>query len=159
MQPIRSPFAPLMTPLPPGAVAPTVVANSGTPVPAGFPTNQIFIAPDGSQWIYSVPQGKWIYTGTPYNVGVTPTVPVTPAPSASTAGTTPVSVSVTPTTTAAPVTSPYQSILDFLTASSLIPGAPNWAVGLGALVAYKIFESKFSSGSSRKNPSRRRRRR
>jgi hypothetical protein len=156
MQPIRStatlPAAPTSTGTPP------VAANTGTPVPAGFATNQIFVAPDGSQWIYSASQSRWISMGTPFNVGVTPTVPVTPGPSVSTAPTTPVSVSVTPTTTTAPAASPYQSILDFATASSMIPGAPNWAVGLVAFLAFKLIEGKISKGG-RRNPSRRRRRR
>jgi hypothetical protein len=58
-----------------------------------------------------------------------------------------------------PAASPYQSILDFLTQSSLIPGAPNWAVGLGAFLAFKLIEGKMSSSSGRRNPRRYRRQR
>jgi len=44
-------------------------------VPAGYSPNSVFIANDGSQWEYSVSDGKWIDVGTPYNLnspGVTP---------------------------------------------------------------------------------------
>jgi hypothetical protein len=71
--------------LPPGGPAP----NAGTPVPAGYSTNAPFINSDGSQWIYSASQGRWINTGTPYNLSApsvssqstpTPQVTVPPLP-------------------------------------------------------------------------------
>jgi hypothetical protein len=119
--------------------------NAGTPVPAGYPTNQLFVNSDGSFWEYG-PNG-WVYVGTPYNTGATATPPA-PAPSPSggstapPAGTTapgPVSVSVAPA-----ASSGYQAILDWLQQDSLassigFTGIPNWIVGGGAFFAYKLF--------------------
>jgi hypothetical protein len=71
-------------------------ATAGSPVPAGFNQNSVFIASDGSQWEYSTSAGKWIDVGTPYNLnspGVTPPA-VTPgtASSASQVSGTPVPI-------------------------------------------------------------------
>lgn len=62
-----------------GTAAPSPSANAGTPVPGGYPTDQIFMAPDGSQWVYSTAQGVWMDVGTPYNLSV-----ASPPPNAST---------------------------------------------------------------------------
>jgi hypothetical protein len=150
--------APRPTPQPPAQqqpappVAPAVNTNAGTPVPAGYPTSQMFVNTDGSFWQYSSAQSRWINVGTPYNTGAsaTPSAPPPSASGASTAaptGTTappPVNVSV------APAGSSYQEILDWLqldTLSSSIgfAGIPNWIVaGGGALLLYKV-----SSGGKR----------
>lgn len=115
---------------------PIVQTNAGTPVPPGFPTNQFFVAPDGSVWEYSSSSGKWFNTGTPYNAGVTPTPPTAPT-NGSSAPSSPVSVTVTPGT---PAESGYKPILDWLTQQTLITGLPNWIVGGGAaLLAWKVF--------------------
>jgi hypothetical protein len=64
----------------PGAAAPPPSANPGTPVPAGYPTNQFYVNnADGSVWEYSASKGGWINTGTPYNVGAPPSPAATPA--------------------------------------------------------------------------------
>jgi hypothetical protein len=118
-----------------------------TPVPAGFPTNQMFVAPDGSFWQFSTSNNQWVNVGTPYNTGAAATPPATP-PSSTGANTTP------PATTApAPVaasaspsivTSSYQEILDWLNQDSLLAtigfaGIPNWITGAGvALIVYKV---------------------
>lgn len=140
---------------PPAAPQSTANANAGTPVPAGFPTNQIFVASDGSFWEYSGTQ--WVNVGTPYNTGASAGVPpvtqgTTPSAPTSlstpTTGGSPVSVSI-----AAP-SSGYQEILDWLQEDTL--GAtigfsiPNWiVVGAAAALAWK-----FTQGSRRRNPSR-----
>lgn len=124
---------------PPSPPAPP--PSAGTPVPAGFPTNQFFVAPDGSVWEYSVSANQWINTGTPYNVNPPPSAP-TAAPSGSgdaSAPAAPVNITVAPT----PATSSgYQAILDWLTQQTLVTGIPNWLVGSGvALLAYKAMGS------------------
>jgi hypothetical protein len=122
-------------------------APATTPEAAGCLTNQICVLPDGSQWIYSVSQGKWLSMGVPYNVGAPPTV--TAAPGITTVpAPPPVSVSVTPPP-AAPAASPYQSIIDFATQDSLISGVPNWIVGIGAFLGYKLLSEKFAAGGRR----------
>src|SRR5207302_1521350 len=80
---------------PSGPQTPPAIAAS-SPVPANFPTNQIFVAPDGSQWMYSSSQGQWIPIGTPYSVGAPPSSAPAPVPSPA-----PVSVTVAPPPVAA----------------------------------------------------------
>jgi hypothetical protein len=74
-------------PIPPQFNPPPTTGGSastaGTPVPAGFSQNQIFVASNGLQWIYSAPQGKWISVGTPYNVNAPGTPASTPTSTAS----------------------------------------------------------------------------
>lgn len=118
---------------PPGTAAPTPTPPStgGTPVPAGYPPNQFFVAPDGSVWEYSTSSNSWFNTGTPYNTGA-----ASSAPPAANAGVSappqPVSVTVAP----AAAESGYQSILDWLTQETLITSVPNWIVasGVGLLI-------------------------
>lgn len=142
---------------PPSQVAP----NAGTPVPAGFSTNQIFVAPDGSFWQYSPARSQWVNVGTPFNTGAGATPPA-PAPSPNGASTAP----PVGTTAGAPVSvsvpasnDPYQSVLNWLTNEDSLVGAlgihgiPNWIVVLGSgLLIYRS-----SSDSRRRNPLRRRR--
>jgi hypothetical protein len=144
-RPTPQPVFPQPTPQPIVA-APAVNANAGTPVPAGYPTRQMFVNTDGSFWQYSSAQSQWINVGTPYNTGASATVPAPPPSSsgASTAaptGTTappPVNVSI------APASSGYQEILDWLQLDTLLSsigfaGIPNWIVaGGGALLLYKV---------------------
>lgn len=134
-----SAIAPVTTPTPQ-----TPPAIGGTPVPANYPTNQIFVASDGSFWEYSVTAGTWINVGTPYNVNApaapAPVAPVTPAPAAAPG----VSVSVAPTAAPAPA-SPYQSVIDFATQDSLITGIPNWVTVAVGFVAGKIALEKIGS--------------
>jgi hypothetical protein len=59
------------------STATTQVSVAGTPVPVGFPTNQIFMAPDGSQWVYSTAQGIWLNEGTPFNLSAASNPPST----------------------------------------------------------------------------------
>lgn len=143
--PTRIPICPSAgaSPLP---APPRVLSNpppdtSGTPVPSGFPTNQIFVNTDGSQWVYSASMAKWINVGTPYNVGAP--VAAAPAPAASA----PVSVNVAPAAAVAPpVASPYQSIIDFATQDTLITNVPNWLVGIGVFLGYKLLSAKLEGG-------------
>lgn len=140
------PILPAPRPAPAPVTAPSVSANAGTPVPSGYPTNQIFVNTDGSFWQYSSAQAHWVNVGTPYNTGASATPPAPPPSSsgASTAaptGTTapaPVSISV------APAASSYQEIFDWLQEDTLLSsigfaGIPNWLVaGGGALLLYKV---------------------
>jgi hypothetical protein len=146
--PIYAPRPPILPARPPAAPtpAPPINVNAGTPVPAGYPTSQIFVNTDGSFWEYSSALAKWINTGTPYNTGASATPPAPPptssgASSAAPAGTTappPVNVSV------ASASSGYQEIFDWLQQDTLLSsigfaGIPNWiAAGAGALLLYKV---------------------
>jgi hypothetical protein len=133
-------------PRPAPVITPSVNANAGTPVPAGYPTSQLFVNADGSFWQYSSTQAQWVNVGTPYNTGAIATPPAPPpsasgASTAAPAGTTapsPVDVSV------APAGSSYQEIFDWLQQDTLLSsigfaGIPNWIVaGGGALLLYKV---------------------
>jgi hypothetical protein len=141
LPPTPLPVQPVPAPAPPAVAAPqpTGATNAGTPVPVGFPTNQFFVSNDGSVWEFSQAQGTWINTGTPYNVGpsaVSPTPAAVPAGAVSPAASTqPVNVTVAPAATE----SAYQSVLDWLSQSTLISSVPNWILVLGAgLLALKI---------------------
>src|SRR6266850_8445319 len=68
--PIVRPPIPIPVPVAPIVVTPGA-STAGTPVPPSYPTNQFFVAPDGSVWEYSSSSGKWFNTGTPYNTGAT----------------------------------------------------------------------------------------
>lgn len=118
--------------------APVTSSTTGTPVPAGFPVNQFFVAPDGSVWEYSAASKSWMNTGTPYNVGASAAAS-TPAAAGSSSASTPAQpVSVTVNTPAAS-SGGYQAILDWLTQKTLISGIPNWVIaGGGVLLAYKM---------------------
>lgn len=120
---------------PPGGPQ-TPPALNTSPVPANFPTNQLYVAPDGSFWEYSQARGMWINTGTPYNVGA----PIAAAPTTPTSAPSPVTVVSPPAP--APATSPYQSVIDFATGSTLISGIPNWLVGVGIYLGGKLLLEK-----------------
>jgi hypothetical protein len=96
-------------------------------VPPGFSTNQLFIAADGSQWVFSAAQNRWISTGVPYNVGAGAAAgaPSAAASAASAAPPTPPIVSTQPP-------SSYQQIFDWLKESTLTSplgvSIPNWIV-------------------------------
>lgn len=88
----------------------TAAQVAGTPVPAGYDINSVFIASNGSQWEFSSAQGKWIDVGTPYNLGTGAGVTPTPTPSASPTGTTystAAQVAGTPVPVGYPISSPY----------------------------------------------------
>lgn len=125
-------------------IADAPATTAGTPVPATFPTNQIFVNADGSQWMFSAAQGKWINVGTPFNVNApsatTPASaapPVPTSPTAAAAAGTPVNVSVAAPTAS---TSTYDSLISFATQDSLISGIPNWILGVGLFFASKAIE-------------------
>ena len=140
--------SPIVTPILVDTATPPIILPmaAATTVPAGFPTNQIFVNSDGSFWQYSTAKGAWVNVGTPYNTGASATPPA-PPPSSTGASTMPPS-----TTAPAPVsasstpifTSSYQEILDWLNQDSLLAtigfaGIPNWITGAGvALIIYKV---------------------
>ncbi len=143
----NAPQAPIVY-APERPVTTPVKANTGTPVPTGYPTSQLFVNSDGSFWQYNPASQNWVNVGTPYNTGASAT-PAAPAPSSSGASTAPpanttapapVNVSVAP----AAAQSSYQAILDWLQQDSLLSsigfaGTPNWIVaGAGVLLAYKV---------------------
>jgi hypothetical protein len=145
-------------PMPP---APPTPSTAGTPVPAGFPVNQMFVAPDGSVWEYSTSSNAWFNTGTPYSAPSSQPAPAsTPVPagyptsaaytdsngniwtwtgsqwaisgSVNTGGAmTPVTPPVSVTVAPTPAESTYQSILDWLTQATLVSPVPNWIVAVG----------------------------
>lgn len=116
----------------------TPPALGTSPVPANFPTNQLYVAPDGSFWEYSQAQGQWINTGTPYNVGA----PIAAAPAPTTPTSAPAPVTVVSAPAPVPTSSPYQSVIDFATSSTLISGIPNWLVGVGIYLGGKLLLEK-----------------
>jgi hypothetical protein len=122
-QPITAlPTTPVTTP-----TTSTSVATS--PVPSGYPTNQTYTDGSGNIWQYNATTGAWGIVGSVYAGGAL--TDVTPAATGST-----VSVS---TGSSVPTESDYQSILDWLSQSSLIPSVPNWVVALGAgLLLFKV---------------------
>jgi hypothetical protein len=105
----------------------------------GYPINQIFMAADASQWVYSAAQQKWINVGVPFNLNP----PSAPAPAstsipASTGppGVAPASASVAPPA----ASSPYSAVLNWLTQNSLISALPNWgtlAIGYGLVEVFR----------------------
>lgn len=145
--------------LPPVSALPSSAANAGTPVPVGYPTNQMFVDPNGGFWEFSSAQNQWVSVGTPYNTGaggIPPAAPTGSTPSAPTSLT-------TPTTAPAPVSTvnvaapsgTYQDILNWLEEDTLgatigFSSIPNWIVTAGALA----LAWRFSSGGKKRNPSR-----
>jgi hypothetical protein len=74
---------------PPGEGTPATGASvAGTPVPANYPTSQIYVAPGGTFYEYNPGTNSWVNVGTPYNVGAAaPSTSTTPASTASVLGT------------------------------------------------------------------------
>jgi|HubBroStandDraft_6_1064221.scaffolds.fasta_scaffold17089_8 hypothetical protein len=167
---VWTPPPPVALPSPPVPVGPVVVgpiaytppaANAGTPVPAGYPTSQMFIDSNGGFWQYSSSQSQWINVGTPYNTGaasVPPAAPTGSTPSAPTSLTTPTTAPapVSTVTVSTPSTS-YQEILDWLQSDTLgstigFNSIPNWIV----VAAAGLLAAKVSGGGGKKrNPHRR----
>jgi hypothetical protein len=161
-----TPPAPVNPPTytPPKLLPVVATANAGTPVPAGYPTSQIFVDPNGGFWQFSASQNQWINVGTPYNTGATaipPAVPTGSTPSAPTSLTTPTTAPAPVNVSIAAPSSTYQEILDWLQQDTLgstigFDSIPNWIV----VAAAGALAWKFSQPASRgRNPLRRRRRR
>jgi hypothetical protein len=74
------PGALCMPPRYPPVPAPTA-AVPGSPVPANYPTNQIFVNTDGTQWQFNTPSGQWVQITSPYIGAGGATFPGTPVPS------------------------------------------------------------------------------
>lgn len=117
-----------------GAIAPY------SPVPAGYPTNLLYTYTDGSVWQYSASIGGWTEIQGPSTTTTALTssgVPVgtpTTAPYTDSAGNV---WTYNPTTgqwaiSVPASTSGYQSILNWLSTSTLISGVPNWIIAAGA---------------------------
>lgn len=145
-------------------------------MPAGFPTNQFYVAPDGSVWEYSVSSNSWFNTGTPYmQPGSAPATATSPVPAGyptssaytdangniwtwngsqwAISGSVQTGGAITPTTPPVSVTvtptstdTGYQAVLDWLTQQTLISSLPNWLVLAGGALAYKMFFPSSSSG-------------
>jgi len=137
--------------------------NTGSPVPAGYPTSQIFVDPNGGFWQYSASQNKWMNVGTSYNTGATsipPAVPTGSTPSAPTSLTTPTTAPAPVNVSVAAPSSSYQEILDWLQEDTLastigFTSIPNWIV----VAAAGALAWKFSQPTPRsRNPRKRRRR-
>ena len=163
-----APPAPVATPIvttTPAAINDPSVA--GTPVPPGFPHNNVYVDSSGNQWMYNATTGLWQNAtaaatsaattaeqaqaaqiaaatatspqGAPTPILVSsPTVsPSLPLPSSSYGAPAPVSVSVS-----SPTPSTYGDILNFLTESTLISPLPNWVVGAGVVLLVMKFGGK-----------------
>lgn len=162
--PVGAPVGPApivapVTSLPPTVASPTPGATgtySGTPVPLGFPTNETFVDGQGNQWQYNATTGTWQnataaaaaaaiaseQAQAAQIAAATATSPAGgPAPILVTSPT--VTPGLQPTSSLSPVSvsvssgSSYSDILNWLSESSLVSFAPNWAtlaaVGLLAL--------------------------
>jgi hypothetical protein len=111
-----------------------------SPVPAGYPTNMLYTYTDGSVWQYNASIGGWTEIQAPSTTtsmltssGV-PTGTPTTAPYTDSAGNV---WTYNPTTGQWAISVPasssgYQSILDWLSTSTLISGVPNWIIAAGA---------------------------
>jgi hypothetical protein len=160
-----------VTPTPPSGPA-----IPGSPVPVGYPTNEIFVDSSGNQWQFNAATGQWVNIGNPtYANGPAYYYPGTPVPQGYPTNQPYVDPSgnqwiyqngqwvntgsqySTTTSTIAPTgepasvmtpapTSSYQSILDWLTQQTLIAGVPNWILAAGVT----LVAFKFSSPSGRK---------
>jgi hypothetical protein len=96
-----------------------VSSTTGTPVPAGYPTNAEFINTDGTIWTYNSAVGAWQYSGISQSAAA----------------------STTAATTATTAEGDVQSLLDWFSQSTLITGLPNWILAAGAgLVALKFLQ-------------------
>jgi len=160
--PVGPVYAPTGPPVTSAPDLPISSANAGTPVPAGYPTSQIFVDPSGAFWEYSASQNQWKNVGTPYNTGAAAIPPAAPTGSTPSA---PTSL-VAPTTAPAPIstvvsttaTSAYDDLLNWLQEDTLgatigFSSIPNWIIAAGALaLAWKFSQS----GGRKRNPSRRR---
>lgn len=106
--------------------APTAAGVAAAAAAAGIAATSgaIYTAADGSQWQYNATTGIWQEVS-----GATLTTT-----SSSAGASTPALVAATGTTE-----SDYQSVLDWLTQSTLVPSVPNWIMALGiGLVVWKI---------------------
>jgi hypothetical protein len=165
--------APIITPASPvttAAGAPVVTSSgatpswasavAGTPVPLGYPITQIFVEPNGNQWMFDQASGTWknatqaaksaaitseqqqaaqIAAATATSPGgpESPTLVTSPTVSPylpQQPSLSPVNVSVS-----SPISSGYSDILNWLTQSTLISPLPNWILLAGAgFVAIKL---------------------
>ena len=119
-----------IVPSPAPAAAASSPSTAGTPVPPNYPVIRSYVASDGSVWQFNAAQNQWVNVSAP-----SPAAAAAPA-----APPAPVSIAVT----SAPAASPYQSILDWLTQSTLISPVPNWIVGGG--LALLVFGMRSRGG-------------
>lgn len=103
----------------PSATTPAATGASyypGSPVPASWPTSQVFVDSAGNQWYYNAGYGTFQPMS---NLATSSTL------STSSSGALPTGV----------VSSPYSSVLSWLSQADLLPPIPNWGVvaGLGFL--------------------------
>jgi hypothetical protein len=93
----------------------TAVSTDGTPVPAGFPTNQEYTASDGSLWLFNAATGTWQYAG------------ISSGAASGSAATT--------------AEGDVQSLLQWFSQSTLISGVPNWALAaVAGVIALKFMQ-------------------
>jgi hypothetical protein len=57
--------------------APAGTAPAASPVPSGYPTDQIYVSPSGAFYEYNSTSGQWVDVGTPYNTGAAATAGTT----------------------------------------------------------------------------------
>jgi len=123
---VNAPSSTATTPVSAAPAVTTVAAPNvaGTPVPANFPTNQIYVNSDGSQWVFNAASNSWVNMAAAATTSSAAFSPSTGAP---------INVSV-----ATPTTGPYDSLIAFATDQSLLPGVPNWLIAVGAVIAVKM---------------------
>jgi hypothetical protein len=98
------------------------VYGANATLAAAYATGQTEIASDGSVWTYSSSTGQWTQISGPNSALASASAPAPPT-------------TATPTV----AVSDYQSVLNWLQTSTLIPSVPNWIVALGAAVLlYKV---------------------
>jgi hypothetical protein len=122
---------------------PVANPNAGTPVPAGYPTDQLFVNSDGSFWEHG-PNG-WVNVGTPYSTGAASATPPAAPPAPSGAPSTPAPGAAPPVNVSiAAAPSMYQTFLDWIQKDTLLASLgfaniPNWIPAAGfALLGWKV---------------------
>jgi len=117
-----------------------------SPVPPGYPTNQFYVAPDGTLWEYAAAQSQWIPIPSNYAAAAAAAAGATPATPQVTAALAPTAAPAQTVNVAS--SSGYSDILTWLQNSTLINGVPNWVIALGgAAVLFKI--ARPSGGKTR----------
>jgi hypothetical protein len=125
---------------PTSGISATGAITPYSPVPAGYPTNMLYTYTDGSVWQYNAASGGWIEIQGPSSTTSALSTSGVPVGTSTAAPYTDAQGNVwtyNPTTgqwaiSSVASTSGYQSILDWLSTSTLISGVPNWIIAAGA---------------------------
>ncbi len=117
---------------------------AGTPVPANYPTNQLYVNSDGSLWEYNASTNTWFSAGTPYSGGGQ--APASSTPAAST------TASTNPVPSGYPTSSTYTdasgNVWAYNGAAWVNYGSSSNAANQAALIANANAQAAFASGAS-----------